>query len=90
MAIFVTAATGYIGGSIAARLVADGREVRGLVCTEEKARLLAQAGVTPVLGDLGNSELLSREAQASDAVVSLPAGHSSPNRNMLTLRGTVT
>jgi uncharacterized protein YbjT (DUF2867 family) len=50
MTILVTGATGYIGGSVAARLIAEGRDVRGLVRSEEKARLLAETGVTPVLG----------------------------------------
>jgi nucleoside-diphosphate-sugar epimerase len=53
MTILVTEATGYIGGSVAAQLIAEGRDVRGLVRSEEKARLLAENGVTPVLGRPG-------------------------------------
>ncbi len=53
---------GYIGGSVAARLIGTGREVRGLVRSEEKAIRLAEIGVTPVLGSLDNDEVLIREA----------------------------
>ncbi|QCI67996.1 NAD-dependent epimerase/dehydratase family protein [Phreatobacter stygius] len=69
MTIFVTGATGYIGGSIAARLIAEGSEVRGLVRSADKAGLLAAAGVTPVLGDLDDAALLTREARAASGVV---------------------
>jgi nucleoside-diphosphate-sugar epimerase len=69
MAIFVTGATGYIGGAMAARLVADGYEVRGLVRDEAKAKQLAERGVLPVLGNLDDTDLLVREARGSDGVV---------------------
>lgn len=69
MAIFITGATGYIGGSIAARLSGMGREVRGLVRTEEKAKQLATLGITPVVGNLDDSELLRREARSSEGVI---------------------
>jgi nucleoside-diphosphate-sugar epimerase len=69
MAIFLTGATGFIGGAIAARLITNGYEVRGLVRDEEKARQLAGKGVTPVLGNLDDVELLTREASASEGVV---------------------
>ena len=69
MAIFITGASGYIGGSVAARLIGTGREVRGLVRSDEKAKRLAEIGVTPVLGSLDDAEVLIREARASDGVV---------------------
>jgi uncharacterized protein YbjT (DUF2867 family) len=69
MAVFVTGATGLIGGAVAARLVAEGFEVRGLVRAEEKARQLAAEGIAPVLGNLDDAELLTREARASEGVV---------------------
>ena len=37
MMVFVTGASGYIGGSIAARLVAAGHRVTGLTRSPEKA-----------------------------------------------------
>jgi nucleoside-diphosphate-sugar epimerase len=67
--LFLTGATGYIGGSLAARLVEAGNCVRGLVRSRESADLLAGRGIEPVLGDLDDSDLLTREARAADAVV---------------------
>jgi nucleoside-diphosphate-sugar epimerase len=69
MAIFVTGATGYIGGAVAARLVADGYEVRGLVRDEAKARQLADKQIVPVLGNLDDTDLIIREARASEGAV---------------------
>lgn len=69
MAILVTGATGFIGGAVAARLVADGHQVRGLVRDEEKAKQLAGKGITTVLGNFDDAELLSLEARASERVV---------------------
>jgi nucleoside-diphosphate-sugar epimerase len=67
--IFLTGATGYIGGSLAARLVEAGRRVRGLVRNPESAALLAERGIEPVLGGLDDSDLLTREARGADGVV---------------------
>lgn len=69
MKLFITGAAGYIGGSIARRLVDAGHSVRGLVRSDDKAVLLAATGVTPVLGALDDRELLLREARAADAVI---------------------
>src|SRR5215469_9423366 len=67
--IFVTGANGFIGGSVAAALVANGDTVRGLVRTQEKADQVAAVGVTPVIGSLDDVPLLQAEARAADAVV---------------------
>ncbi|MDY7091303.1 MAG: NAD(P)H-binding protein [Actinomycetota bacterium] len=52
MRIFLADATGCIGGAVAARLVTDGHEVRGLVRNPAHEPLLTQAGITPVRGAL--------------------------------------
>jgi nucleoside-diphosphate-sugar epimerase len=67
--IFVTGASGYIGGSVASILIADGHKVRGLVRSREKADAVADHGVEPVVGSLDNADLLQAEARAADAVV---------------------
>jgi nucleoside-diphosphate-sugar epimerase len=67
--IFLTGATGYIGGSLAARLVEGGTRVRGLVRSPESAVLLAERGIEPVLGGLDDADLLIHEARAADGVV---------------------
>lgn len=69
MNLFITGATGYIGGSVAAKLVTQGHHVRGLVRTRAKADALAASGIEPVLGDLDDGELLAREARTADTVV---------------------
>ncbi|HEY0162618.1 MAG TPA: NAD-dependent epimerase/dehydratase family protein, partial [Edaphobacter sp.] len=69
MKIFITGASGYIGGSVAERLLAAGHEITGLVRSEEKALLLQQRGIQPVLGNLDDSDILTKAAQAADAVI---------------------
>ena len=69
MKVFVTGATGYIGGSVAERLIASGHQVVGLVRTAEKARLLNDRGIEPVLGNLDDSEIVTNAAHAADAVI---------------------
>ncbi|WDD92867.1 NAD-dependent epimerase/dehydratase family protein [Burkholderia sp. FERM BP-3421] len=69
MNIFVTGAGGFIGGSIAAGLVADGHRVSGLVRDPAQADALARIGVTPVTGTLDAHALLAAQAGAADAVV---------------------
>ncbi len=69
MKVFVTGATGYIGGSVAERLINSGYEVLGLVRSEEKAHILKGRGIEPVLGSLDDPEVLTRAARAADAVI---------------------
>jgi nucleoside-diphosphate-sugar epimerase len=69
MNIFITGVGGYIGGSIASALLANGHGVRGLVRTAANAETLAAYGIEPVLGTLDDAEVLAREAQMSDGVI---------------------
>ena len=69
MKVFVTGASGYIGGSIAERLIASGHRVVGLIRSKEKALLLKDRGIEPVLGTLDDSETLIHAADAADAVI---------------------
>lgn len=69
MRIFLTGASGFIGGAIASRLIAEGHAVRGLVRDAAKADAVAAHGVAPVLGTLDDAALLRAEAQAAEAVV---------------------
>lgn len=69
MNVFITGAAGYIGGSVAARLLQEGYQVRGLVRTQEQAGRVRQLGIDPVIGTLEDSELLTREAKQADAVI---------------------
>ncbi|MDB5856412.1 MAG: NAD(P)-binding protein [Ramlibacter sp.] len=69
MNLFVTGASGYIGGTVAARMLAAGHSIRGLVRDAAKGELLEAAGIRPVLGDLDDTAVLTREAGRADGVI---------------------
>ncbi|MBO9708771.1 MAG: NAD-dependent epimerase/dehydratase family protein [Caulobacter sp.] len=69
MKVFVTGASGYIGGSVAVRLVQAGHAVRGLIRDPSRADELRAFGIEPVVGTLADHDVLAREAQAADAVI---------------------
>jgi nucleoside-diphosphate-sugar epimerase len=69
MKVFCTGASGYIGGSVTAHLVAAGHHVTGLVRTREKADAVRARGIQPLLGTLDDGECLAQAAQAADIVV---------------------
>jgi len=69
MKVFCTGASGYIGGSVAARLAAAGHQVTGLVRSTEKADAVRVFGIEPVMGTLDDAGILSRAAQAADVVI---------------------
>ncbi|WP_420405259.1 NAD-dependent epimerase/dehydratase family protein [Nisaea sp.] len=69
MRIFLTGASGFIGGSVAVHLIAAGHDVRGLVRSPERADAVAGCGIEPVLGTLDDAELLAGEAARADAVI---------------------
>ncbi|MFH2072248.1 MAG: NAD-dependent epimerase/dehydratase family protein [Actinomycetota bacterium] len=55
---FLTGATGFIGGTLLRRLVADGRRVAALVRTPEAADAVRVLGAVPVRGDLREPDSL--------------------------------
>lgn len=69
MKIFCTGASGYIGGSMAAYLVAAGHQVTGLVRSQDKADAVRARGIAPVLGTLDDADILAGAARAADIVV---------------------
>ena len=69
MKIFLTGATGYIGGSVAVKLINAGHQVLGLTRSKEKAQQLEEMGIEPIVGSLTDSELLIEATQQSDAVI---------------------
>jgi nucleoside-diphosphate-sugar epimerase len=69
MRVFVTGATGYIGGTVAARLLAAGHAVVGLARSADKATALARRGIEPVVGTLDDCDVLTQAAAGADAVV---------------------
>jgi nucleoside-diphosphate-sugar epimerase len=83
MLLFLTGATGYIGGSVALQLLACGHRVRGLVRSAEGAAFLAAQGIEPVRGDLDDTALLTREAQCADGVVHTASADHAPSVHAL-------
>ena len=69
MKIFVTGATGYIGGSVAERLLRDGHAITGLVRYKSGAKEIEARGMRAVLGALDDSEVIARAAREADAVI---------------------
>lgn len=69
MNIFMTGATGYIGGTVARRLLDEGHKIRGLVRDADKAKRLAALGVEPVMGNLDDAAVLTAEAKRADGVI---------------------
>jgi len=64
--VFVTGATGFIGGQLAERLLADGRRVR--VLTRRPLPALEERGAEIVLGDLHDKDALQHGCHAADTV----------------------
>jgi nucleoside-diphosphate-sugar epimerase len=84
MKIFITGASGYIGGSVAAALLAAGHRVSGLARSDDVAVALAKSGMTPVRGALDDAEVLAKAACDADVTVNAAnAGHRAAVEAML-------
>ncbi len=59
---FVTGGSGFIGGALIRRLVADGHEVRALARSDRSADAVRSLGAEPVKGELGDRASLARGA----------------------------
>jgi nucleoside-diphosphate-sugar epimerase len=68
MRIFLTGATGYIGGAVLDALVRSGHEVTALVRDKQKAALVAGRGARPVVGNLADPASYG-DLDAQDAYV---------------------
>lgn len=73
MKVFVTGATGCIGGSVAGRLVRDGHAVTGLARSADGARELEQRSIRPVIGTLDDVATVTKAAQDADAAIGFKA-----------------
>jgi nucleoside-diphosphate-sugar epimerase len=69
MKIFMTGASGYIGGTVADSLVKAGHAVSGLARSDAAAAKLRAHGLEAVRGDLGSHSLVRNAARAADAVI---------------------
>jgi nucleoside-diphosphate-sugar epimerase len=69
MHVFITGATGYIGGTVAAKLLEQGHHVTGLARDDDRAVLLKDRGIDAVVGTLDDLDVLDAAARDADAVV---------------------
>ena len=69
MRIFVTGASGFIGGAVARAFARRGHEVRGLTRSEARNPALRLDGVIPVTGDLNSPESVLALAARSEVFV---------------------
>ncbi|MBT8115423.1 MAG: NAD-dependent epimerase/dehydratase family protein, partial [Arenicella sp.] len=81
MRVLVTGATGFTGGALVRKLVAQGYEVVALVRRSADSTSLGKLGVELVYGDISESEPVSKAAQGADIIYHLAAvyrtaGHS--------------
>jgi uncharacterized protein YbjT (DUF2867 family) len=84
MKIFITGASGYIGGSVAATLMAAGHQVSGLARSDDATTALAKLGMTPVHGTLDDAEVLAKAAHDADVTINAAnAGHHAAVEAML-------
>ena len=69
MRVFLTGANGWVGSVVARDLLEAGHTVTGLVRSQEKGEALAAAGVTPLLGSVGDLDVLRQAAGEADGVI---------------------
>jgi nucleoside-diphosphate-sugar epimerase len=67
--VFVTGATGYIGGSVAVHLLNNGYTVAGLARKEADLPRLKALGIQPVHGDINAVKVITEQAKAADAII---------------------
>ena len=68
MTYFVTGATGFLGGALARKLLADGHTVRALVRDPARATDLTAAGALPVRGDVSDPVSMREAMRGVDGV----------------------
>ena len=69
MNIFITGATGYIGGSVATGLIDRGHRVLGLVRSDQGADSVTSLGIEPVRGSLHDNRTVSAACKLADVVI---------------------
>jgi nucleoside-diphosphate-sugar epimerase len=65
---FVTGASGFIGRYLTSLLLAEGHAVTALVTSREQARVLADYGIRPHMGDVRDKESMRRGMRGAEGV----------------------
>src|SRR5207247_109666 len=69
MAIFLTGATGYVGGAVLDALVRAGYDVTALVRDNQKAARITARGGHPIVGNLADPKSFRAAADAQDGYI---------------------
>jgi nucleoside-diphosphate-sugar epimerase len=69
MKVFVTGATGYVGGAIVKNLIGAGHNVLGMARSDESAAKLEEQGLEVHRGELADPESMAKGAMQADAVI---------------------
>ncbi|SHF33682.1 NAD-dependent epimerase/dehydratase family protein [Chryseobacterium sp. OV279] len=67
--IFITGITGYIGGTVARKLLDKNYSVSGLVRNEDSAEKLKQLGIEPIIGNIHDEAVLEAAISQADAII---------------------
>ncbi len=70
---FVTGGSGFIGGRLITRLLADGSAVRALARSGDSAAAVSELGAEPVRGELGDADAMAAGAQGCEVAFHLAA-----------------
>ena len=87
---FVTGGSGFIGGRLIRRLVADGWTVKALARSEPSASKIRDAGAEPVMGDLEDVAAMAAGAQGCEYAFHAAAALGEWGRREDFVRGNVT
>lgn len=74
MKIFGIGLSGYIGTVVSEKLQEKGHELTGLARSEESAEVLRARGITPVMGKMGDYDVINKAAKEADAAIGLATG----------------
>ncbi len=81
MKVLVTGATGFIGGNLARRLVAQGHQVKALARPGSNTSTIDSTGVKVVLGDILDSDSVDRGLQGCQWVFHCAAAYTFWSKN---------
>jgi nucleoside-diphosphate-sugar epimerase len=77
--VFITGAGGYVGGVVAARLLAAGHTVSGLARSDESEERIRRLGAAPRRGGLEDVRVLRSAAEEADVVVHAAVDYVDPS-----------